>query len=56
MTILFEVLSVLAVLAIPYLAITLVDRRIQQKKRNETRPRDRVQTTIESANRTRVVL
>ena len=55
MTLLLQVCGVLAVLAIPYAVITFADKAMQ-KKRNEARLRDRVQTTIESANRTRVVL
>ena len=55
MTLFLQVCGVLAVLAIPYALITFADKAIQ-KKRNEARLRERVQTTIESANKTRVVL
>jgi hypothetical protein len=56
MTLFIQVCGVLAVLAIPYAVITIADKAMVKKQRNEARLRERVQTTIESANRTRVVL
>jgi hypothetical protein len=52
MTLFLQVCGVLAVLAIPYAVITFADKAMQ-KKRNEARLRERVRTTIISANRTR---
>lgn len=54
MTIFIQVCGALAVLAIPYTVIVFAGRTMQ-KKRNEARLRDRVQTTIEGLQRRRVV-